>query len=132
MQQFAVRIRRQFGTYSAEEWSLFLHDHGMWWAEEEIMPVRAVVAGNLVLIRGGLTPFERAFVVWHEVGHAMLHPGDAEWWLTRPQGRITVAKIERQANDFAWLFPIWERGFIDEAIHHYGIDFSPRIHSMRW
>ncbi len=126
----ARRIRREFGVYRAEQWPLFLHDHGMLYLEtDEAIPIECYRWRNVIVIAAGIPRWRRAYLVWHELSHGLIHAGDQDWWITRPQGNITVAKFERQADVFAALYPIWERGVLDEVLHYYGVELP--THSRR-
>jgi len=104
-----MRARAQYGIVRASSWPAFA-DHLRLTVYAAPLPESfdAIIHGDTILIRHGLTATQSAHAVWHEIGHVMLHAGDWRWWLTRPQGHITVAKYERQADLFAATFPIWE------------------------
>lgn len=102
--------RQQYGVYKGSEWGRFLHDHGMTYIELEIpYEVPAVRFKNTIYLSPYIGAADRAFYVWHECSHGILHPGGSRWWRTRPQGNITVLKQEWQADWFAILFPEWEQ-----------------------
>lgn len=41
---------------------------------------------------------------WHECGHIMLHPGN----VLSDTRCILIGKQERQADEFAATFPVWD------------------------
>lgn len=102
------RLRAERGLYGVSEWERFLAEHGLYCSFEE-MPVEvpALVAGNAILVQDGLPDDVTALLVWHEAGHIVLHAGNREFWISRPLGRSTIRKMERQAWEFAYLFPDW-------------------------
>src|SRR5680860_562837 len=102
------RARTQYGVYWFDEWELFAQRLGI-----------RVIRGNLPLgraaalldgklfIQAGLPFVIECLSAWHEIGHRFVQKGNNYWWSTRPQGHVTVAKFERQATEFAELFPDW-------------------------
>lgn len=101
-----ARIRETFGYYSAAEWELFMAECGLdVWLDDLPASTPAFIHDDCIYIQRGLTEQETARHAWHELGHFWLHAGSREWWRTRPQGHITLAKFERQAETFAALFP---------------------------
>lgn len=105
----AIRLREFYGVYRASQWDVFLDARALdQWYDELPAGVPAFLADGCVFIQRGMTADATAARVWHEVGHWALHAGDRDFWRSRPQGDITVAKFERQADEFASLFPVWE------------------------
>lgn len=103
------RIRQLTGPVYAHEWEWFidLMELEMWRCDlPEHAP--AFLHNDCIYIGRGIDPFVSAPYIWHEIGHAILHAGGPLWWAKRPQGRLTVARFERQADDFARLFPVWD------------------------
>jgi len=105
----AKRLRQHYGTYNATQWESFLEARNLdQWFDELPVGINAFLADDCVYIQRGMTTIDTARRVWHEVGHWALHAGEYTFWLSRPQGYLTVAKFERQANEFAASFPVWE------------------------
>lgn len=101
-----ARIRETFGHYTAAEWERFLTDCGLdVWFDDLPDSTPAFIHDDCVYIQRGLSADATARRAWHEAGHFCLHAGTREWWRSRPQGHITLAKFERQADTFAALFP---------------------------
>lgn len=126
-------LRRQFGVYRANEWPKFLHDRGMHYLEiEEQLPLACYRWENVMFISSGIPAHRRAYLVWHEIGHGLMHVGDQRWWITRPQGNITVSKFEWQADAFAALYPIWEGAALSEVLDYFGVDLGSRSGSLWW
>ncbi len=97
------------GTYRLHEWPRYCVEHGI-----EIMfhPLllgrRAYLIEDTLVLATGLSHFERAWYAWEEIGHHATSVGNREFWRTRPQGHITLAKMERRARDYRLARPIWE------------------------
>jgi len=104
-----TRARARYGIVRAASWPEFAQ-HLRLSVHTAPLPESfdAIIRGSTILIRRDLTAEGSAYAVWHEIGHVMLHAGDWRWWETRPQGHITVARFERQADEFARQFPVWE------------------------
>lgn len=125
------RLRHVHGTYLAEQWPRFLHDHGMIYLEtDQPIPFECYRYMNTIVYKAGISKHNRAFLVWHEIAHGMLHAGEQHWWLSRPQGTITVGKFEWQADVLAALFPVWERGVLDEVLRYYGVKLPVSTRSL--
>lgn len=105
----AQRAREEFGAFHAHDWRSFLIVIDIDLIETDLpASLPAFVYNDTIVIRRGLHPLLAAWWAWHEVGHLMLHAGDRRFWRARPQGEITLAKFERQADEFAATFPIWD------------------------
>lgn len=70
-----------------------------------------LVKGRTIYLQFDLPNREMALTAFHEIGHVALHDGDVRWWHSRPQGHITVSRMERQAEEFALLFPDWDKEY---------------------
>lgn len=103
------RVRADIGPYHRREWRQFLSAIGLRY-DFDYLPERcnAILYDGEVIFRHGLTEDELCFAAFHEGGHHMTIAGDMRWWRSRPQGRTTVTKFERYADDFAMLFPVRE------------------------
>lgn len=109
VEDVVARCRTTFGVTPAWEWQRFLVAIGFDWYEDDLPErVPALLCDDFIVLQRGMTQAEQARQVWHEIGHRELHVGDRDWWYSRPQGHITVAKMERQANEFADTFAVWE------------------------
>lgn len=103
------RIRQLTGPVYAHDWEWFLDLMELdVWRCDLPAEVPAFLHDDCIYIARGLDRASAAPWIWHEIGHAVLHAGGPGWWRTRPQGWITVARFERQADEFARRFPIWE------------------------
>lgn len=103
------RIRQRTGWVHAHEWDAFLETLGVdvfRWDLPETIP--AFFHGDCIYIAQRIDPLAAQRYIWHEIGHAVLHAGGPAWWIARPQGYLTVARFERQADEFARLFPVWD------------------------
>lgn len=104
-----ARLRAEYGRMRRSDWEAYLTRCGVSVQYRDFgdVPVTGVVRGNTIFLQHGLSKDETERVVFHEFGHFATHEGDIRWWRTRPQGHITAAKFERQAEEFAALFPDW-------------------------
>lgn len=108
-QQRAQELRKTFGLFRSDEWLRFAHRLGMRVCLADLPDgFPGFTNGDTIYVCRSLNWTSRASVVWHEIGHVVMHAGDADWWRSRPQGEITVSKMERQAWEFAFLYPVWE------------------------
>jgi hypothetical protein len=98
------------GHYCALEWPRFIDDVGLrvCWAAELPDMLSALIAGRTVIVRPGLDEWTTARLVWHEVGHSVLHVGDYRDWEAMTCGDLILAKFESQADEFARRYPDWE------------------------
>lgn len=108
------RLRCEVGTYRWDQWKECADTVGV-----RIITLDADIAawlgcdpaalvGRIVLVKDERDPVRIARNVWHEIGHRLLHAGGSDAWLCKPNGEILVRKFERQAREFADLFPIWD------------------------
>lgn len=99
------RLREVRGVYAECDWERFLHDAGLaiWFCDLPV-EVPAFLHDGCVYVQRGLTRAATAALVAHECGHAVMHAGGREFWMSRPQGYLTIARFERQANEFAATF----------------------------
>lgn len=107
------RLRERFGVIHADQWREFLEACGLTLYMLDLPPsIEAVVVDTAIILNTALDPRRRSELAFHEVAHYWLHAGNLEtFWrhaLSGAQGELTVAKFERQANDFARLFPVWD------------------------
>lgn len=109
IQDAVARYRVAYGICRADDWERFIEVLGIRCFEDDLPAnIPAVIGDNIIIIQRGMTHDSKARRVWHELSHWFLHVGDRDWWMRRPQGHITVARFERQANEFAASFPIWD------------------------
>lgn len=102
------RIRRKHGICVADDWEEFVTRRGMK-VTRETLPIdgmRAFTVDNLIVLNTNQGFWDEAHAGLEEYGHRQMHAGDRDWWRSRPQGDITVAKFERQAREFASRFPV--------------------------
>lgn len=105
----ASRWRDKIGQYHAFEWERCLADLGLTYRIVDLpASLPALIVNRTILVRRGMSSVATAFWVWHEVGHWVCHVGNREFWRTRPQGHLTLSKMERQATEFAIRFPDWD------------------------
>ncbi|HCG30763.1 MAG TPA: hypothetical protein DEU95_13865 [Chloroflexi bacterium] len=103
-----VRWRQRTGVLHSAEWDAMLDALGMDVERCDLGDsILAAVVNDCVYLDERLHGCLAAWCVWHEIGHVLLHAGGPLWWASRPQGWLTVARFERQADEFARLFPIW-------------------------
>lgn len=103
-----ARAHAMLGHPDATDWERFVDYLGLVVCREDLpRSVPAMIVGDTIVIARWLRDTTAAESVWHEIGHWWLHDGEVEWWLSRPQGYLTVSRFERQARDFARLFPDW-------------------------
>lgn len=104
-------IRRRWGrpgVYAADEWERFCFDNKLSVSFVDLpASFPGLIVGNIILVRRGLSCEETARLVWHEIGHWACHVGNRRFWQSRPFGRSTIRKMERQASEFAERFPLW-------------------------
>ncbi len=68
-----------------------------------------------VAVNSSLPPLEQDGVLLHEIGHRVLHPGLARFFVEE-QTRYPLSKFERQANIFALLYAIrWDMQRLEEC-----------------
>lgn len=103
------RLRVELGTFYGHQWREFLDASGLRWFERDLPEtVGAVIVEDTVILNRNRPAETVAECAFHEAGHYWLHAGNMEtFWRCCPQGDITVARWERQADEFALLFPVW-------------------------
>ncbi len=109
VEDVVTRLRADIGPYRRREWRQFLAAIGLRY-DFDYLPERcnAVLCDGEIIFRNGISEDELIDAAFHEGGHHVTVAGDVRWWRSRPQGELTVARFERQANEFAALFPVWE------------------------
>lgn len=109
MRDVVERLWTLYGRPKGHDWEAFLAMCGVPVKYRNLPEWSApgVVVGKTIFLHRELPKAEMARTAFHEVAHILLHDGDVRWWMSRPQGHITVAKFERQAEEFAELFPDW-------------------------
>jgi hypothetical protein len=113
----ATALRARYGVFQWRAWPriLTLLDVSV---RFEPRPAHhpARLTDRVISLDPHLSEHLMALLVWHEVGHFLLHPGSEAWWRSRPQGVLTVAGKERQAWDMALLLPEWGPAFTDAVL----------------
>lgn len=105
----ADRLRGKAGWYRWDQWRSFCWLYGIQVVETDLPAwLDAVHVGRSVCVRLDLPPLDKARWVWHEVGHIVMHPGNCWYWDRLPWGHLVLSKQERQADEFAATFPVWE------------------------
>lgn len=103
------RLYTEIGRYQWDQWELAARALGLSVIVATAGPVPpACLIDRTIIIRGGLDPQTTAFLAWHECGHHVLHAGDPSQWRQWFGGAHIMAKYERQANEFAEEYPVWE------------------------
>lgn len=103
-----VQRELQRGKYMGREWNQFCEDYQIPVDVIELPEsLPAMLFGHTILVRSQLSRLERAWHIWHEIGHLWAHTGNREFWRTRPQGNLILRKQEAQADYFAYWFPRW-------------------------
>ena len=119
----------------ATDWKQFARSLGLV-VEHLPLPqgIPAVLAGqSLLLVSNMLSASLVTLAAWHEIGHLALHAGDMESWSALPGGSALLARFEREAWQFALVFPSWDIEDILaalEAIHSFGILPGTLIHAL--
>lgn len=104
----ATRLRGEIGIFYWDQWRQCADELGILWLYvEDTMSRPAMLLDGAILIRSDMDPVKEARWAWHEIGHHLLHDGDMEWWRALPGGQYFIAKAERQADEFAEFFPVW-------------------------
>lgn len=107
-----LRIRAAKGKYRAHEWERFLIDCGLRIVIVDLPPnITGMVVDDVVILQRGMPTVATARRAFHEAGHFFLHEGNGEFWRSRLgglQGDLTVSRFERQADEFADKFPVWD------------------------
>lgn len=100
----AERARHLYGPFAAHDWERFAVVAGIHWRIETLPEwLPALRIERTIILRQQASFGDMSWWFWHEVGHIMLHPGNA-----LSDTRCTLAvKAERQADDFAELYPCW-------------------------
>lgn len=102
----AERMRMELGSHLWDDWDRFLVACGMRWLFRDLPEsVPALVVDRTVVLRKGMSEMETAKSAFHEGGHFLMAHGNRDFWLSRPQGYIMLAKLDRRAEEFAGYFP---------------------------
>jgi hypothetical protein len=109
----ARQARQEYGIFDSADWERFLEVANLDHIIVRLTPtLPAFVYDDTVVVNETLSRDEACWWVWHEIGHVLLHAGDRNFWSGRPQGDITVAKFEQQADTFAATFPEWDESAV--------------------
>lgn len=105
------RARVTYGRYRWHEWPAMYAMLDLAWVSVPLPPeLRGFLWGSTVYLRAGMGRRQTARTAWHEAGHHLMHAGGCAFWLSRPQGVVTVARFDWQARQFAERFPDWGEG----------------------
>ena len=99
------RVRSLFGSFRALDWRSFLELIGLRCRRDADLAIPALFYQGTILVRPDLDDWITAWLVWHEIGHFLLHAGNQLDWLQLPCGDLILAKQERQAAEFALHSP---------------------------
>lgn len=129
VRDIVYRWRRQFGRYSASDWTQFAEDIGLSIRRYDLSRVqrKAFIYKRTVVIDQNISEVAQMFVAWHELGHHVCHVGNQEWWARRPCGNLIISKREHQAIEFVMLFPAWDDDALDE-LYTNGLLELDRLH----
>ena len=98
-------VYQSAGPFWADEWRACGRQLGV---RFEVVPLRGdIVAfhvGTIIFLDVDLSPRDMAWWAWHELAHVLMHPGS----IMAPIGDQLPEKQERQANEFAAIFPLWD------------------------
>lgn len=113
-----VRLRERYGVYHQRHWRVFAGSIGLQvYTVCHPISMAAVLLDGALLVRVGIPSQLTALYAWHELGHAVLHTGNREYWRTQfIGGNYLLRRFERQAWEFALLFPIWDPEDLEEAL----------------
>lgn len=104
----ADNLRREGRSYRWDEWPRFVAERGFHVIAVDLPEwLPAYRLDTTIVVARRLPTRLRARWVWHEIGHCLMHPGNFQFWDGLPWGHHVLAKQERQANEFASLFPVW-------------------------
>ena len=106
---FSRDLAGKLGTYRANDWSRFLEDCGLLHIYADLpASLPAFFLGRAIVLRRDMDPERTAWWAWHEALHALLHVGNREEWRRLVCGDLILSKFERQADEFAEVFPDWD------------------------
>jgi hypothetical protein len=106
------RLRKSLGCFRYDQWPDCAEQLGLTVTFFDLpCHVQAYIIKGHLIVSTRWHRIVQARAAWHEIGHYLLHAGSFHWWMTRPQGNLTVTKFEVQANLFAERFPIWSESF---------------------
>lgn len=99
------RLRAEYGHIQHGDWETWMERAGVVikYRDFRDLPVVGAIRGDTIYLQQGMSKQDTRDAALHEFSHFATHDGDIRWWLTRPQGHITAAKFERQADTFARL-----------------------------
>lgn len=103
------RLHRCVGRWPADNWRGFIDRYDLDCVYADLpQSLPAISIDGVIVIGRHLPPNEAAWWAWHEVAHHVLHCGGREDWRRMVCGDLILTKFERQADDFALLFPDWD------------------------
>lgn len=103
------RLYGEIGRYRWDQWRCAAAALGI-----EVVVIDSKLAPpaclyrNTICLRGGFDDETTAWLAWHELAHAVLHAGSPDSWRDMIGGVHLLNKFERQADEFAETFPVWE------------------------
>lgn len=103
-----IRLEYEIGRFDWHDWERAVHLLGLSVVITRHGPLPPeLLHGDTIIVRHGFDARLTAFLVWHAIGHHVLHAGVQAAWASMDSGSLLVAKQERQANEFASYFPVW-------------------------
>lgn len=108
VRDIARRDECETGQYEFFEWRRYCIDHRIGFMFYSLLPGRrAYLIADTIVLQAGMGRFETAWHAWEEIGHWATFVGNREFWRSRPQGEITLRKIERRARAYRAIRPVW-------------------------
>lgn len=106
--EVARRLRRSLGAYRGDEWEACAEELGIRCRRVDLpIDQPAMLIDRTLFLHSRLPAPEAAWWAWHELAHHVMHPGNVQFWDALAWGHLVVSKQERQAWEFAVLFPLW-------------------------
>lgn len=112
----AFRLRGELGIYEWWEWPRFCSEHNI---EVRVLDphddapegfhveVRKSGRWRRVIWVRADAAMVMALVIWHEIAHFFGFPLNAAFWMHLRSGHVVVRQMERRAEHFALVFPVW-------------------------
>lgn len=114
------RLRSEYGTYQAVDWERFCRERRIYvrWHQDQDRPdgyhADIEIDGvqrRCIWLRVSMSAAHTALCAWHEIAHILGVPLNAPFWESLPWGKPMVPKLERRAEEFARLYPVWPTGW---------------------
>lgn len=110
-------LRSVYGHFSYVEWPVCAQHLGIQIYCTTRQFCGAFLLDRIMLIPSNVPPSVIALYAWHELGHAILHIGNREYIRKMlVGGEHILRRFERQAWEFALIFPVWDSDALEAAI----------------